>query len=476
MANEETKTAEVTAGTTKKDATAVHLSMLRKIGYGCGEAGSTLSWTLVSSYLTLFYTDVVGFPTVVISIIMLVARIWQAICDPIFGAVAENTRTKWGRYRPYILYGAPVLALFNCLTFLNMDIPSGAKTLFCTLTYIICCTAYSVVNGAVGCVVNSMTSINAERVSANAVRGVVSSLVGMVVNAVTMPLILFFGNGDKASSHGFFMTALIFSLCSLPFFFFCFLASKEVISGGTKKEGKKENPVVMIAKSFAGAFKDRNVAWLMVAMIIYLTALFGRISIMVYYFSYVTGDPMGMASFGTAMTAGMLVVNFYTPFLLNKFDKKYVAVLSCILQSACCIAFFFMGQAKVASIIIAVVGFIYGATNMVSMVSVSLCGELIDDNWLRTGVRSDGVIVTAISFSTKLANAIGSALGIAVLGAVGFVAKAQMSAAVITRMNGVINLMPAALFLAAIIPFLMIRMTNAKGRENEKKIQEMMEK
>ena len=213
-----------------------------------------------------------------------------------------------------------------------------------------------------------------------------------------------------------------------------------------------------------------------IAMIIYLTGIFGRIGVMAYYFIYVLQAPMGIAAFGTAMTAGMLVVNFYTPQLLNKMNKKYVGVLACILQAGCCVAFYFMGEAKVSSIAIAVVGFIYGATNMVSLVSVSLCGELIDDNWLRTGKRSDGVIVTAVSFSTKIANAIGGSVGIVILGAVGFVANTEMSAATLTKMNAVINFGPVVCFLAAIIPFLMIRMTNAKGKENEQKLKEMMSK
>ena len=454
--------------------TAVRIPFIKKIGYGFGEAGSTLSWTLISSYLTVFYTDVVGLAPAVISVLMLVARIWQAICDPVFGGIAENTRSRWGRYRPYILFGAPVLALFNCLTFLNLDIPVQAKTIFCLITYIICCTAYSVVNGAVGMVLNSMTSINEERVSTNAVRGVVSSIAGMAVNAITMPLIMFFGNGNANSSRGYFLTAVVFSICSIPFFFFCFKSAIEVISGGVKKHEKRENPVVNICKSFAGALKDWNVRWLVIAMIIYLTALFGRISIMVYYFIYVTGDAMGMAAFGTAMTAGMLVVNLYTPFLLNRIDKKYVACMSCVFQAACCVIFFFLGQAKAPSMVIAVVGFCYGATNMLTMVSSSLVGELIDDNWLRTGTRSDGMIGGTIGFSTKLANAIGSAVGIAALGAVGFVANSEMSAATLVRVNAVINFMPAALFLIAIIPFLMIRMTNKKGLENEEKIKAMM--
>lgn len=454
--------------------TEVKLSVFQKIGYGLGEAGSTLSWTLVSSYLTVFYTDVVGLAPAIISVIMLVARIWQAVCDPLFGGIAENTKSKWGRYRPYILFGAPLLALFNCLTFLNLDISDGAKTVWCIITYIICCTAYSFANGAVICVVNSMTTINAERVSANAYKGAVGSIFSVIVSAVTMPLLLYFGGGNTNSARGYFMTALIFSIASLPCFFLCFKSTKEVISGGSQNDGgKKVNPIVNILSSFKNAFKDWNVAWLMIAMIFYLTGIFGRIGVMAYYFIYVLADPLGMASFGTAMTAGMFVVNLYAPVLLNHIDKKYVAVLSCVLQSACCVAFFFMGEAGVSSMLVAVVGFAYGATNLVGLTSFALSGELIDDNWIRTGKRSDGVIATAVSFSTKIGNAIGGSIGIVALGAVGFVANTEMSASTLTGMNAVINFGPVVCFALAVIPFLMIRMTNKKGRENEKKIKEM---
>lgn len=460
--------------TNNQENTAIKLSLFQKVGYGFGEAGSTLSFTLISSYLTVFYSDVVGLAPAIIAAIMLVARIWQAVCDPLFGGIAENTKSKWGRYRPYILFGAPVLAIFNCLTFLNLDISDGAKTFWCVFTYIVCCTAYSFANGAVICVVNSITSINAERVSANAYKGAIGSIFSVIVSAVTMPLLLHFGNGNTNSSNGYFMTALIFSIASLPCFFFCFKSTREVISGGNQNEAeKKVNPVLNILNSFKNAFKDWNVACLMIALILYLTGIFGRIGIMSYYFIYVLSNPMGMASFGTAMTIGMFVVNLYAPALLNHIDKKYVGVLSCVLQCACCVAFFFMGEAGANSMLVAAVGLVYGATNFVGLTSFALCGELIDDNWLRTGKRSDGVIATAISFSTKIGNAIGGSVGIIALGAAGYVANSEMSAATLTKMNAVINFGPVVCFALAIIPFLMIRMTNKKGRENEKKIKEM---
>ena len=207
--------------TNNKEDIAVKLSLFQKVGYGFGEAGSTLSFTLISSYLTVFYSDVVGLAPAII---------------------AENTNSKWGRYRPYILFGAPVLAVFNCLTFLNLNISNGAKAFWCVFTYIVCCTAYSFANGAVICVVNSITSINAERVSANAYKGAIGSIFSVIVNAVTMPLLLYFGHGNTNSSNGYFMTALIFSIASLPCFFLCFKSTKEVISGEKQNtEGKKES-------------------------------------------------------------------------------------------------------------------------------------------------------------------------------------------------------------------------------------------
>src|SRR3712207_1529494 len=118
--------------------TEIAIPLKNKIGYSFGEIGSHLSWTMVGTYLTAFYTDVVGLAPMIISLIMIVARVWDAINDPMFGSIAENTRSKYGRFRPYILFGAPFLALFTSLTFLSLDIPNAAKAWFCALTYIGC--------------------------------------------------------------------------------------------------------------------------------------------------------------------------------------------------------------------------------------------------------------------------------------------------------------------------------------------------
>lgn len=454
-----------------KNKTYVSYSMLRKISYGMGEAGSQLSWTLISSYLTVYYSDVVGLTPIIISTVMLVARILTAFWNPVFGSIAENTHTKWGRYRPYILFGTPFLALFSCLMFLNINGSTTLKAIWCTVTYLICSILYTMVNGAETYIPMSMTTVNTERVSLNAVKGIVSNVASVIMSAVTMPMLIFFGGGNSSTSKSYFMVALIFAILSVPCFYICYFSSKEVVSGGSLAQNEKRNVIAEIFKSFWETIKDRDSGMLILAMILFLTGIFGRLGVMLYYFIYIVHKPMLMASFSTAMMLGMLVVNFYTPYLLNHFDKKYVGVLSCVLEIICCVIFFFSKN----SLVIVITGFFYGAFNMVTLVSQGLVGEIIDDRWLRTGVRADGVIGSSIGFAAQIGNTIGGAIGIAILGAVGYVAHADLSQAVLTRMNIVINLGPALCFALAIIPFMMIRMTNKKGRENETKVKAMTE-
>lgn len=460
--------AETKANVNKK------LPLKTKIGYSFGEIGSQCSWTLISSYLTVFYTDVVGLAPAVISAIMLIARIWDAVNDPMFGAIAENTRSKWGRFRPYILWGAPILALFNCLTFLNLDIPNSWKVIWCGVTYIGAGMAYTAVNISTQCVANCMTASNEERVSLNAFKGIGSGLIQMLISAVTMPIILHFGNGSAASGKGYFMAALIFSIVCIPCFWVCFVSTKEIIGQKSDEKKKIGDTVKDLVSSFKFTFKDRNAVFLMLAMLTFLTGLFGRIGIMAYYFIYIMKNPVLIAGFATAMSAGMLVVNFYAPFLLNRMSKKYVGALGCVLQALCCVFMYVIGENMLTNLVV-LSGFLYGVTNLVSITCFTLAAEVIDDNWIRTGVRSDGVIQSCVSFSTKLGNAIGGSVGILALSAVGYVANSEtMSAATLTHMNMVINFAPAAFFIIAGVFFLCVGMTRSKAKKNEVKIAEMI--
>lgn len=133
------------------------LSKMTLFAYGMGDFASNLCWTFIGSYLSVFYTDVVGFTPAIASAIMLIAKIWDGINDPMFGAIAERTNTKKGRFRPYIFYGAPFLALFSVLAFTTFGKGSAAVA-WASFSYIGCGMLYTVVNLSYGSLSTVMTT------------------------------------------------------------------------------------------------------------------------------------------------------------------------------------------------------------------------------------------------------------------------------------------------------------------------------
>ena len=106
------------------------------VGYGLGEIGCQMSWYMINNYLNIFYTDVVGLTGAAISTIVLIARVWDAINDPMMGQIADRTNTRWGKFRPYLMFAPPVLAIFNILTFTVFPVQGLTKVILCGVCYI----------------------------------------------------------------------------------------------------------------------------------------------------------------------------------------------------------------------------------------------------------------------------------------------------------------------------------------------------
>ena len=461
----------VPAGNDKK------LSLINKIGYGLGESGSQCSWALISGYLSLYYTDVVGLMPVVVSAILLIARIWDAVNDPMFGALAERSRfKKLGRYRGWIMVGTPFLALFNCLTFLNLDISDPLKTIYCGVTYICCGMAYTVVNISTGALANNMTINPEERSSLYSWRGTCGNVVSFILNLVTMPLILFFGNGSTSDERGYFYTALIFSIVCIPLFLLCVTMTKEVVFAKQehteRKKGKIGSGLKETWRSFKITFSNYNTAMLVLANIFSLVGALGRLGIISYYFVYILKSPLGMTASITSMTVGSTIAYVLAPAIMKKMNKKMVGLWSAILVSITYVGFFAIGEAGMSNMLIPL-SFISGLVNATQPAMYSITGDIIDDCWIRTGKRTDGVTYSTISFATKFGMAIGSSVGVLLLSLSGFVANTEMSRETLTRMNAVTNLLPIVFVMLGGIFFALIRMTNKKALENEKLIKEM---
>lgn len=148
------------------------LSKKSIFSYGLGDLASQLVWSFVGTYLTVYYMDVVGLAPLAASTILMAAKIWDAVNDPMMGGIAERTHTKWGRFRPYILFGAPFLGLFSVLTFTAPFGNGTAGIVWAAFTYIGAGMLYTLVNIPYGAMAGVMTTQDSDRNKLNSIRGI----------------------------------------------------------------------------------------------------------------------------------------------------------------------------------------------------------------------------------------------------------------------------------------------------------------
>lgn len=430
-----------------------------KVCYGLAEAGAQFSWTFIGSFLSIYYSDVVGLAPVAISIIMLVARVWDAVNDPMFGIIADKTRSKWGRYRPYLLFGSPLLVVFQILTFMNLDVSQTSKGIWCGITYILCGMLYTAVSISTASLGSVMSSDSSERVSLMSYRGVFATVAGVLINAIAMPMIMYFGDNGNNASKGYFIAAIVFSILALPCLWLAFAGTKERVRSRMDETAEK----VSLGQVLKIIVTNRNVLCLLIGQLICLTAIFGRLGIMMYYYIYVLQRVDLVAVLSTLLSLSMVVPNFICPFLMKRMNKKVVVSIGCVFAAIACVILYIGGQGSLPCAFIGTI--LLGASSWGTICNFGIGADVVDEIEVKNGVRNDGIIFAAVSFSTKIGNAIGGSVGILLLGLVGYIPNAPQTAEAIQGMNAVINLGPGLLFLLCIIPYLMLNLTNEQTEE-----------
>lgn len=440
------------------------VSFQSKVAYGLTEFGTQFSWTFIGSYLTVFYTDVVGFAPIVITVMMTIARCIDAFDDPLLGMVAERTRTRWGRFRPWLLWSAPVLAVCNVLTFMVIDVPREAHVVFSLAMYVLCGIAYSAASISVGSLANVMSPEKSDRVSLNVFRGIGGNVASFLIGIATMPMLLWFGDGNAGDPDGYFIVAIIYSAICLVSLAVGFAWVRERV--GVPRTHRQVAPL----RGLGIVLRDRNVMILIAGMVLFLTGIFGRLGISVYYFMYVLGRPALMSPASGILSISMLLPLAFVPALMKRFDIKTLMTTSCLICALGCTVVFLWGADSIVCVYVGT--FILGAGNWVSFCSGPMIAELVDDIQVRTDERVDGTVYSCVSLATKVGNTIGGSCGVLLLAAVGFVPNMVQPDAVRQGMNAVINLVPVFLFIIAGLLFRLMGINNRDSAENARILQE----
>jgi len=417
------------------------LTVREKLGYGLGDTASHFVWDMVGFWLMFFYTDVYGISAIAAGTIMLIARFWDMAIDPIIGIISDRTNTRWGKFRPYILFGALPYAVLAILTFTTPNFGEVGKIIYAGATYILLMTAYASVNlpySALGAV---MTNDTYERAGLNTYRFIAGFAGQFVVTGLALTLAKFFGGGDKA--QGFQYTLVLFAVLSLVFFFITFKATKERV-----------HPPKSQVNSLRADLKNlfTNKAWIILAIVGIVSFIMFAIqnAAVVYYFKYYIGNEENVQLFNVIGTVALIVALPFSKPLAKKFGNRNVFIASSIISGIFFIAIYIPGAQNIVPIYIFNI-----IAKMAYAPAVPLLWTMIADSadygeW-KTGRRATGLYFSAAVFAQKAGWGIGAALVGVILSLFNYVANEVQTDTSITGIKLLVSVIPGVLYMSCAI-------------------------
>ncbi len=417
------------------------LTFKEKLGYGLGDTASHFVWDMVGFWLMFFYTDVYGISAIAAGTIMLIARFWDMAIDPVIGIVSDRTNTKWGKFRPYILFGAVPYAVLAILTFTTPNFGEAGKIIYAAATYILLMTAYASVNlpySALGAV---MTNDSYERAGLNTYRFIAGFAGQFIVTGLALTLAKFFGGGDKA--QGFQYTVVLFAGLSLVFFFITFKATKE-------KVHPPKSQVNSLGADLKNLFTNR--AWIILAIVGIVSFVMFAIqnAAVVYYFKYYIGNEENVQLFNVIGTVALIVALPFSKPLAKKFGNRNVFIASSIISGIFFIAIYIPTAQNIVTIYVFNI-----LAKMAYAPAVPLLWTMIADSadygeW-KTGRRATGLYFSAAVFAQKAGWGIGAALVGVILSMFNYVANAVQTETSITGIKLLVSVIPGVLYMSCAI-------------------------
>ena len=411
-----------------------------KLAYGMGDVGCNFSWMFVGNFLMIFYTDVFGIGMGAVATLMLVSRIWDAVNDPIVGGLSDKTHSRWGRYRPWLLFGAPLTAIVLVLTFwAHPDWSQTSKIVYMAVTYCILVLGYTCVNIPYGTLCGAMTQNIDERAKLNTSRSVSAMIAIGIINIVTIPLITFFGNGN--AQRGYLLTAVLYGAIFAACHIFCFAKTREVVEVPPQQK-------IPWRVQIRTVVKNRPYLLALLGQMLFGFILYGRNADMLYYFTYVEGSAALFSFYSLAIIVPSIIGAACFPIVFRwTSNKGWAASVFALGTGVTMIALYFFSPntSPVPFYLFAALSqFFFSGFNTAIYAIIPDCVEY--GEWI-TGVRNDGFQYAFISLGNKIGMALGTSLLALALGLAGYESNVAQNDEVLSIMGHAFSTIPGALWI-----------------------------
>ncbi|MBL4853540.1 MAG: MFS transporter [Robiginitomaculum sp.] len=422
------------------------LSFIEKVGYGLGDMASNFYMGFFGIFLLYYYTDVWGISPAAAATMFLVTKIIDAVSDPAMGLLADRTETRWGKYRPYLLWMAVPYAALGYLLFLGPDLSETGKIIFAYVSYSLVMLGYTAINVPYSALLAVISPVAKERIKATQFRFVFASLGTLIVGATTKPLVDWLGGGNELL--GFRLTIILFAILTVALFWITFATTKERITPKKHDSSAKEDMAVLL----------KNISWIVLAIagILVVIGLISRISSAAFYVKYYIAFGEDKVLWWMDRTTLLITLGFVgqlfgallTPTFLKIVDKRQLMIFMNILHATLLAGSYFIPPDHYWFIVLfyATGIFCFGVIITLLFAMYTDCAEY--GEW-KSGKNSAGLTVSASMFSLKTGSAFGSAIPGFILAAFGFVANEIQTSESIQGIRLMFSFVPAIFFFAA---------------------------
>lgn len=425
--------------------TSTNIRTIEKVGYASGDLACNLIYATVTTYLLFFYTDIFNINPAAVAFMFLFVRIFDAVTDPIMGLIIDRTNTKFGRFRPYLLFGSVPFAVLAFLCFTTPNFSDTGRLIYAYITYIGLSIAYTIVNVPYGALTPAMTRNNDEIIKLTSARMLFANIGGMIVAFFVPFLSSFIGDRTNNPALGWQMTMAIFGVVGALLIIFCFKSTKERIK---VDETQKIN--------FYDMFEQFRVNRPLIILSLIFTIVFGvnaiNGSISIFFISYNVDRADLVQWFALANTLPALIIIPLIPKLKNIFGKKGILYVSLFISIIGLVCLMFVPKHNIPLVmicrIVSSIGYLITGAYIWALIP-----ETIDYGYYKLGKRLNGLIYAVIGFFFKCGLALGGIIPGLILNHFGYIANQEQTERALTGILLNATIIPIIFSILAMICF-----------------------
>ncbi len=448
------------------------VTLKEKIGYGFGDAASSMFWKIFSIFLPIFYTDVFGITPAAVGTMLLVTRIWDTANDPIMGVICDRTNTRWGKFRPYLLWVAIPFGIVGVLMFTTPDCGATGKIVYAYVTYTLMMMAYTAVNVPYASLLGVMSANSGDRTSFASYRMVFAFAGSILVVLIYQPMVDWFKQAFSAET-AYQLTMTGVGALAVLFFVLTFLWTKERIS---PPKGQKTN-LLQDIKDLGG-----NIPWFILLGAGVATLIFNSVrdGVALYYFKYyIIEDGAGVKL--SAMTISISTLYLFLGQATNMFGVMLAKTVSSFLGKRKTFMYAMFGAAVFSAIfyyldkeqlvlIFALQAIISFCAGIIFPLLWSMYADAADYSQWKTGRRATGLVFSASSMSQKLGWTFGGSITLWLLSIYGFQANVEQTSEAIEGIKYMMSFVPGVAALVSGLVMVFYGLSDAKMNEINKEL------